>query len=73
MSRWQFARRGADRATVAGFLCIGFGVYLHTHGRFSEWPTLALMVLGGLLVQGESIIGAVRAWRSRNGTPPAEP
>ena len=54
--------RHAVRNSIAGFLVFGMGLYLHSHD-FSEWGTIALMFLGGVLIQGGSIIELVRAWR----------
>lgn len=52
--------------TGAGFLFVGIGIYLHSHG-LSEYATIAIMVLGGVLIRGDSIVDLVKAWRSRNG------
>ena len=50
-------------STVAGFLVIGLAVGLRVYGITGESGMLVLAVLGGILVRGESIIDAVRAWR----------
>ena len=56
------ADRNAMRNSLAGFLVFAIGLYLHAHD-FSEWGTIALMFLGGVLIQGGSIVGLVQAWR----------
>ena len=54
--------RHALRNTITGFVVFGIGLYLHAQD-FSEWGTIALMFLGGVLIQGGSIVGLVQAWR----------
>lgn len=54
--------RSAVRNSIAGFVVFGVGLYLHAQ-NFSEWGTIVLMFLGGVLIQGHSIVGLVRAWR----------
>ena len=58
--------RQAVRHSVFGVIVTGLGVYLHSHDGFSEWGTIALILIGGVLFQGHSLVGLVAAWR-RNG------
>lgn len=54
--------RHALRNSIFGIVVSGTGVVLYLKG-FPAWGTVALVFLGGVLVQGESIVGLVRAWR----------
>ena len=60
--------RHAVRNTTVGLVVVAIGIGLRFWGGFSEWGTTALIFLGGVLVQGHSIVGLVQAWR---GTPSA--
>lgn len=53
--------------TIFGFACVGIGIWLHTHSGFTEYGTIALIALGGILVKNESLVDLVRAWKGRNG------
>ena len=55
--------RHAVRNTTVGLVVVAIGIGLRLWGGFSEWGTTALIFLGGVLVQGHSVVGLVRAWR----------
>lgn len=63
-------RRASDHWswTVGGFALIVAAIGLATFKVWSEWPSIALAALGGVLVRGESVLGALRIFRR---TPPA--
>jgi thiol:disulfide interchange protein len=60
-------RRASDWHTVAanvlGFCVLGVAVWLHREGGVSEYFTLALIFLAGMLVRGESVVALFRKRR----------
>ena len=62
-------RRTGDRpewtTTLAGFLCILAAIALRVFGLVGEWQMLAVAVLGGVLIKGESVLGFARIWRRK--------
>lgn len=62
-------RRASDRpewtTTLAGFLCILAAIGLRVFDFVGEWQMLAVAVLGGVLIKGESVLGFARIWRRK--------
>lgn len=65
-----FTRRASDRVTVGsvvltlvGLAIIGAGVWLKVHSDASDMLVGLLIVSGGVIIPGNHLIGAVRAWR----------
>lgn len=61
-------RRAADHdwtTTVAGFVLIAAAIGLRVAGLVGEWQMLAVAILGGVLVKGESVLGFARIWRRK--------
>ena len=60
-------RRAGDRGewptTLAGFVVILAAIGLRVYGLLGEWQMLAVAVLGGVLIKGESVISLARIWR----------
>ena len=55
-------------STVLGFLVVALAVLLRLiQSGTSEWLVLALIFIGGVLVRGESLVSALRAWRTKGG------
>ena len=55
-------RRASDHWswTVGGFALILAAIGFAAFGVWSEWPSIALAALGGVLIKGESVIGLAR-------------
>lgn len=64
------ARRSSDHWswTVGGFAIILAAIGLAAFKVWSEWPSIVMAALGGVLIKGESVVSALRVFRR---TPPA--
>ena len=64
------ARRATDHWswTVGGFAIIAAAIGLAAFKVWTEWPSIAMAALGGVLIKGESVVSALRVFRR---TPPA--
>lgn len=59
--------------TAGGFVLILAAIGLAAFKVWTEWPSIALAALGGVLIKGESVISLARVIRRQPPEPPPAP